>query len=435
MDIDIHHHFKNWSKTIQFRPARFCRPESEADVITLVNEARAQGRTLRFQGAGHSFSQILTTNETLATLDEIPVSLTVNGAQATVSAGIRLKRLIPELKKKGLGLRNIGSITEQSIAGAAITGTHGTGIGFGSIATQIEKIRLISADGTPRTIDQTGGDVMEAARLSLGLFGPWTEVTLNCVPYYELEHCIYLTKFDHVLPHIDTLVSENERVLFWWLVPPFGPRDTVIIVTKNPKGHPPGMLGGAQEGLLPWLSTLVRPFGERGGRDLAALAGFTGVPTGGFKRIYRNVAGYEDVLTIPLLPILHRECEYAIPANHTVEALKRMRTVFDEAGTSLLLPVEVRFLGKDSMPLSPARGRDVAYIGASTLDNATEVFERFEPIMKDFDGRPHWGKNFTLTRAEVAKMYGPDFDRFRQIRKTFDPQGVFMNSFLREYFE
>jgi FAD/FMN-containing dehydrogenase len=77
----------------------------------------------------------------------------------------------------------------------------------------------------------------------------------------------------------------------------------------------------------------------------------------------------------------------------------------------------------------------VCYIGAATQPNANEVFERFEPIMKGFGGRPHWGKCFTLTRGELEAMYPNTYDTFRKIRKDLDPQGVFSNEFVRQLFD
>jgi hypothetical protein len=42
-------------------------------------------------------------------------------------------------------MRNLGSITEQSIAGAITTGTHGTGIRLGNLATSIVGMKMESA--------------------------------------------------------------------------------------------------------------------------------------------------------------------------------------------------------------------------------------------------------------------------------------------------
>lgn len=141
------------------------------------------------------------------------------------------------------------------------------------------------------------------------------------------------------------------------------------------------------------------------------------------------------MLTIPLLPVYHRECEYAIPVEKASEALESLRTVLDEADAKLRLPIEVRFVAADQDPISPAYGRATCYIGVATLDNATEIFERVEPIMKELGGRPHWGKHFNLTRAEAEAMYPATFDDFVALRRSYDPDGVFLNSLLRRLFE
>ena len=117
------------------------------------------------------------------------------------------------------------------------------------------------------------------------------------------------------------------------------------------------------------------------------------------------------------------------------EALRLLRGIFDEGDISTTLPVEVRFVTADQSLLSPAHGRNVCYIGVSTQPNANEVYSRVEPILKDFGGRPHWGKHFSLRRSEVEAMYPDSYDKFRNIRKELDPKGVFTNTLLQQFFD
>ncbi|MBX7184889.1 MAG: FAD-binding protein [Vicinamibacteria bacterium] len=432
------HTFENWSDTIKFRPGLYGEPSTVVEIQQIVQQAANAGGKIRTQGAGHSFSQLLPTAGTLLSLDQLKLPIVENGAQVTVPGGIRLKDLIKELRKRGRGLRNLGSITEQSIAGATATGTHGTGLRLGAIHTQIAAMKLVDGQGQLRTIDGSGPKDLAAARLSLGALGIITEVTLETVPDYRLEYNAYLCRLDDVLGRIDQLNQENERMLFWWFLPPVGPRDCVILITKNPVGTPPGWLAAATD--LPGMSALGGILrGRRLSVDtlLGVLGGALGHLAGaGPRRILHFVDDYDRVLTIPLLPVYHRECEYAIPAGRAWEALEGMRRVFDEGDVSLRLPVEVRFVAPDDALLSPSRDRasGVAYIGASTLENATEVFERFEPLMRGLEGRPHWGKNFTLRHADVEAMYPGSYSEFRAARASFDPKGVFSNSFLDELF-
>jgi FAD/FMN-containing dehydrogenase len=84
------------------------------------------------------------------------------------------------------------------------------------------------------------------------------------------------------------------------------------------------------------------------------------------------------------------------------------------------------------------RPKGVMYMGVSAtadvMDNAPEMFERFEPIMRDLGGRPHWGKHYSLTRQDLERMYPQTFDAFVQTRRRYDPKGVFLNSLLRQLF-
>jgi FAD/FMN-containing dehydrogenase len=224
------------------------------------------------------------------------------------------------------------------------------------------------------------------------------------------------------------VLGENDRVVLWWAMMPLVPRHTVVLLTKNAVGGPRGTLARASAGAAERPSRLPKDQTE-----LAEAA--RSAPARGFTRIRHVVSPYDEALTIPLLPVFHRECEYAFPVEKTVQALKAMREIFDEGDLELSLPAEVRFVAQDDLLLSPCNGRPVCYLGASTLLNATEVYERFEPLMKSLGGRPHWGKNFTLTQKEVAQdLYPATYETFRQVRDQYDPKRVFANSMLKELF-
>ena len=295
----------------------------------IVKDALAAKTHLRTQGAGHSFAQLLPTSDTLLTLDDLTVPITVNGHRATVPGGIRLKNLIPEPRARGLGLKNLGSITEQSIAGAFSTGTHGTGIGLGAISTQVVGMRLVDGHGDMRTITEQDTEHLSAARINVGALGIITQVTLDCVEDYQLEYSAYVTTLDALLRHIDQLVQENDRLLLWWLLLPGCPRDTTIVITKNVVGHPVSdvLKQPGAEAIPSSSQVLSKEAGTL--RKLSMQA-----RKDEFKRIIRYVGPYSQVLTIPLLPVFHRECEYAIPVAKTVEAIRTMREFVEEGDVS-----------------------------------------------------------------------------------------------------
>jgi FAD/FMN-containing dehydrogenase len=437
--------FVNWSRTLRFRPERLLEPRNEAEVQTIVKQARATRKTVRVKGAGHSFSQLVTTPHDLLSLDALKGIVAQNGNDVTVQAGTRLKDLIPLLKARGLGLRNMGSVTQQSIAGATSTGTHGTGLRYPSMSGAIRALRLVQGDGTVEDVSGSDRDLLGAARLSLGTFGVITELTIECVPYYEVDYDAYVVGFDRALQDLPTLAHENERVLMWWFHLDPLPRDRVIIITKNKAPAPPqGILAGADD-LTGGLFDALRNLGNNISYDGIIPLYVTDLTIGlarslklnksasNYVRVLHRRGGYEEMLTIPLLPVYHRECEYAVPFDETQAALRRLDSMLREMDAELRLPVEVRFVGGDSDILSPGNKGDVCYIGASTLDNATEVFERFEPLMKELGGRSHWGKHANVTADEVRSMY-PRHAEFVAFRRQRDPDGVFLNTLLRDWF-
>lgn len=58
-----------------------------------------------------------------------------NNNTVTVEAGMSLHKLHVVLRENGLALSNLGSISDQSIAGVMATATHGTGAHFGCLST------------------------------------------------------------------------------------------------------------------------------------------------------------------------------------------------------------------------------------------------------------------------------------------------------------
>lgn len=92
---------------------------------------------------------IAVTEGYMVSLEKYRRVLSVNRATGImkVEAGITLQELNEEAAKNGLAMSNLGSIVRQAIAGALSTGTHGTGINFGILATFVRELEVINAMG------------------------------------------------------------------------------------------------------------------------------------------------------------------------------------------------------------------------------------------------------------------------------------------------
>ena len=91
-----------------------------------------------------------------------------------------------------------------------------------------------------------------------------------------------------------------------------------------------------------------------------------------------------------------------------------------EAPMRLVLEVNVRKGGR-SIP-EPEYETDEFY---------ATMFERM--TSEPFDGRPHWAK-LLYDMGAVKRRYGSALDEFESVRARWDPDGRFLNPFLRDVF-
>lgn len=90
----------------------------------------------------------------------------------------------------GLALPNMASLPHISVAGSVATGTHGSGVANGSLASAVREVELITADG--RTVRIARGDErFEGAVTSLGALGVVTTLTLDLEPSFEVEQYVF----------------------------------------------------------------------------------------------------------------------------------------------------------------------------------------------------------------------------------------------------
>src|SRR5262249_30850405 len=95
-------------------------------------------------------------------------------------------------------------------------------------------------------------------------------------------------------------------------------------------------------------------------------------------------------------------------------------------------PIELRFVRGDDILLSPAHGRDSAYIAVHLFEGmAYEApFREVEALLSQWGGRPHWGQRSFLSAAGLARPY-PGWDAFAGLRRELDPGGRFANAWVR----
>ncbi len=425
--------FENWGGNQRCRPASFHVPAGEDALRGLVRDVAARGERLRVVGAGHSWSDAPCTDGHMVSLDGCAgvVAVDPEAREITVEGGIRLRDLVEVLAERGLAMVNLGSVAEQSIAGATATGTHGTGAKLGCLSTQIRRLRLVTARGDAIEVGPDDPELFSAARLSLGALGVVSRVTWGVREASNLEESAYAVDLDALSREVDAVVERNDHVKFWWL--PHQRRVQVFAYNRTARA-------ATAVGLGERLAASPALNGVFGAVLLAGRAFSPLIPplnrlvAGAYFRPAHRVARSDRVLNIAMPP-RHVETEYAIPRARTGEALRALRATIERLALDVNFVVEWRFVAADDLMLSPAFGRDVCHVTACVAPcrDADRYLRAFEGLMIELGGRPHWGKVFHVEHPELEALV-PNLARFDALRRRMDPGGTFANAFVRRVF-
>ncbi|KAK1957453.1 L-gulonolactone/D-arabinono-1,4-lactone oxidase [Colletotrichum sublineola] len=464
------HTHRTWAGTFHSRPELYIQPESLEEMEKVINLARKHRRRLVTVGCGHSPSHITCTSSWQLNLDRYNRLLSVDPATglAVMQSGIRLYALCDELDRHGLAMPNLGSINQQSIAGAISTGTHGSSLRHGLMSEDVTALKITLASGRTESCSRDENpSLFRAALLSLGALGVITEVTFRAVPAFSLR---WTQTIDTERRMLDAwaghLWTQSEFVRVWWF--PYTRRAVVWKADKTDEPHAPpprrnydGPLGYyvyhnllylAQyvPRLLPWVEWFVfgMQYGFRNGSTISA------------------VQPSREALLMNCLYSQYVN-EWAIPLHRGPEALARLSSwlnrlppdhpayvphgiPFSAEGLYVHAPVEVRVsdtsraspFGDDGRPyLDPTRPDGPTLYLNATLYRPyhadppcrARYYEAFEWLMRELGGRPHWAKNFGEGAEAVAASYdGADLRAWRAVRDEADPEGMFVGPWHRE---
>ncbi|KAA0173637.1 hypothetical protein FNF27_04971 [Cafeteria roenbergensis] len=143
-----------WDGVIAFRPAAVVRAATVQDVEDAVRAAVSSGTTLKALGSGHSWSGAADptggTALSMDAVDAIAVEKRFADGSALVRAGggARLYQVFRFLEEHGFSLPNVPSVDAQSMGGVLATACHGSGAASQGLASSVEGVGFIAANGT-----------------------------------------------------------------------------------------------------------------------------------------------------------------------------------------------------------------------------------------------------------------------------------------------
>ncbi|MCW5909117.1 MAG: FAD-binding protein [Chitinophagales bacterium] len=422
--------FKNWAGNFTSVAANYFQPETETEIAEVVRSSNK----IRLTGTGHSWSDICLSNHTLLNLDRYNKVLYCDKAnlQVTVQAGIKLWQLNEYLDKQGLALKNLGSIAEQSVAGAISTGTHGSGINYQILASQIEQFALIKPDGNRVTIHHKNDkNFFDTSVVNLGALGVISELTLNVAPSFRLHDQTYVADFDKVIDCLDELVNTTDHFKLWW----FPHVEKVVVYRYTRTQETPNDSRLRQWLMDEFLSVNVyRLFLKIGNINRNWRRNINRALVTKFVQPLNRIEKSYRVFNVPKPPV-HRETEYAFDLNVAKELLREYKRMINTSEHRINFLQEIRFTKADDYTLSPCYGRNTMWLGAYNADNYgwDKLLADFEQLAMQYNGRPHWGKEFNVPPQYIKQQY-PLFAEFEKLRSEIDPEDKFVNDYINRFF-
>jgi FAD/FMN-containing dehydrogenase len=400
--------WSNWSQLATSTPAYTMRPRTEDEVAECIRFAIHNDLPVRPVGTGHSWTGLCSTNGVQIDVSALTGVRVVDRERklVAVKAGTTIWDLGEALWDEGFSLKNQGDIDVQTVAGALSTGTHGSGIDLGILASSVRRVRLVDGLGNVVEITEADPDSLRAAQVSLGMLGIIVEVDLEVVDRYYLEEEVTYPTWKELLDGWDRDVADNRHSSWFWF-----PDDT----------SPPLYQLAVPEGVSVVDRAHLRRINVAEGpaRQLDV-----------DRRVDRNYRIYHGEFTGP-----YYEFEIFVPAEHAREAMVRIRQIVQTTRPWEKFPVQPRWVKGDDAFLSPAYKVDS--VGISVSGNAStdynDYFREVYATLKEFGPRMHWGKVHFLRRDDLDEMY-PELGKFNLARHRFDPNGLFLNNYTRTLF-
>ncbi len=404
------------------------RPRNRDELAATVVAAATAGRRVSVVGSGHSFTETAISEDTM--IDARALRGTIDADTSTglvkVGGGTVIAELNEELHRLGLAQENLGDIDKQTIAGAISTATHGTGEKLRNLAAQVEGLELVLADGSVRELGTVDGDLLRAARVSIGALGAISAVTLRCVPAFTLRRVDAPHPREEVLDSFEEHAAAHEH--FELFTFPYA--DSALVLERNRTEEPPRPRGKVATYLNDvvlenWALEAISAAGKvvpaaipRLSRLAARLAS-GGAVTDRSDRIFANERR-----------VRFTEMEYGVPREHGPEAVRRVIEWVRSNRYPVFFPIEMRVTAADDALISPSHERDTAYIAVHQYRGMEwrPYFEAVEAIMNEYEGRPHWGKRHFQTAETLAPRF-PRWADFQAARDQLDPNRVFTNQY------
>ena len=408
---------RNWAGNHTYQARRLARPRSVPELQELV----AGADRIRALGSRHSFTAIADTDGVLVSTADLAdpmrpgaVEVDAEARTATVPGGASYGLVAAELERHGWALASLASLPHISVAGAVATGTHGSGDRTGSLSAAVAGLELVTADGSLAHVAR-GEEGFDGSVVALGALGVVTRVTLDVEPTYAVRQDVFTgLPWSVVEAELDAITGAADSVSLFTRFDDTAVRQ--VWCKSRGADSPPDLFGAPRA---------TRVLHMLDGAPTESVTDQTGTPGPWLERLPHFRPEFTPSRGAEL------QSEYLVPRRQALAALAELRRLQPAFGP-VMQNAEIRTVAADPLWLSGSH--DEAVVGFHftwDLDEARvyAVLPDIEAALLPLGGRPHWGKCFVASAAELAPLY-PRWADFGRLREERDPGRKFGGAFL-----
>ncbi|AES93614.2 D-arabinono-1,4-lactone oxidase-like protein [Medicago truncatula] len=465
------------------RASEVMYPTTEAELISIVALASKNNRKVKVATRfSHSIPKLacpddnglLISTKNLNRVLKVDVKL----LRMTVESGVTLREIISEAARFEMALPNTPYWWGLTIGGLISTGAHGSTLwGKGSAVHEyVTHIRIVSPAGCEdgyakvRNLNESHQD-LNAARVSLGVLGVISQVTLQLEPLFK-RSLTYLTKNDSDLgDELITFGKKHEFADVTWY-----PSQQKVLYRIDDRVSSVNTFGNGLYDSIGLRSTpsstltLSRTTEElqeathdtngkciNGKLTTETLAGiayglsnnngtFIGYPVVGFNNRIQSSGTCLDSLDDQMSTAciwdsrikgpFNYDTAFSIPLSivkYFIEDVKKLVQLEPKAlcGLDLYNGILMRYVTTSSAYLGKTEDAvefDIIYYRSKdplTPRLYEDIIEEIEQIgLFKYGGLPHWGKNRNIGFVGAIKKYNKA-NRFLKVKKKYDPKRLF----------
>lgn len=450
------HIWQNWGECVTAMPQNFLTPTTVGEVISIVKNVAKQGCKLRIVGSGHSWSPLAACNDYMVSLKELTqISISDDKTKVHVQPGVTVDQLADFFISQGVCVpSNVGhGVGEATYGGVISTGCHGSGISMKSISDYAIAFEVIAADGTIHVFDQSDEEMLNAVRLSLGLFGVITQITFEVQPQYNVHVVESKVPLAEGLESVKSFVLDNDYAEISWI--PF--TDSLYIQKAN---RTDALI--TRVGQEPFQSDFQETLNSVSAATALNSIIQTPEQTPEVMRasldnlpLYDYVSNITDYLHNsdwrPMLAYKVSDIEIAAEIDEGFSVVRKAILIcqehVNEWARSGRYPFNgvlgFRFIKNSAATLSQARGNTMTALIEISSYYKTDLFEPFsgelmQSLMSQLsNARVHWAKGFQFMPQDkkfIHESSGEQIKEFLELRDKsgVDPDNMFVSEYLGE---